>query len=182
MTYPSPLMPLKLAAVLCRTIFSQHVDAYLAVLETYSMSCNDQLWGPEEIGPLYFSTTRFPIEKENIWPISQIKTHFGHHPAANSKCSPSTTLRWNSLSLSDCGRSCDPERFHRTYLHESAKGFFFYPHAFLKKRWGYCNRLRPSVRPSVCPSVCPSVRPSVTLSPPKLLDEIQPNLVCELLT
>ena len=24
----------------------------------------------------------------------------------------------------------------------------FYPHAFLKKRRGYCNRLRPSVRPS----------------------------------
>ena len=23
-----------------------------------------------------------------------------------------------------------------------------YPHAFLKKCWGYCNRLRPSVRPS----------------------------------
>ena len=43
-----------------------------------------------------------------------------------------------------------------------------YPHAFLKKRQGYCNRLRPSV--------CPSV----TLSPPKPLDEIQPNLVCEL--
>ena len=57
-----------------------------------------------------------------------------------------------------------------------------YPHAFLKKRRGYCNRLRPSVRPSVCPSVCPSVRPSVTLSPPKPLDEIQPNLVCGLLT
>ena len=46
----------------------------------------------------------------------------------------------------------------------------FYPHAFLKKRRGYCNRLRPSVRPSV------------TLSPPKPLDEIQPNLVCGLLT
>ena len=64
--------------------------------------------------------------------------------------------------------------------------FYFYPHAFLKKRRGYCNRLRPSVRPSVCPSVCPSVRPSVrpsvTLSPPKPLDEIQPNLVCGLLT
>ena len=27
-----------------------------------------------------------------------------------------------------------------------------YPHAFLKKRRGYCNRLRPSVRPSVRPS------------------------------
>ena len=34
--------------------------------------------------------------------------------------------------------------------------FDLYPHAFLKKRRGYCNRLRPSV----CPSVCPSVRPS----------------------
>ena len=32
------------------------------------------------------------------------------------------------------------------------------------------------------PSVHPSVRPSVTLSRPKPLDEIQPNLVCELLT
>ena len=42
----------------------------------------------------------------------------------------------------------------------------FYPHAFLKKRRGYCNCL------------CQSV----TLSPPKPLDEIQPNLVCELLT
>ena len=50
----------------------------------------------------------------------------------------------------------------------------YYPHAFLKKRRGYCNRLRPSVRPSV--------RLSVMLSPPKPLDEIQPNLVCELLT
>ena len=30
--------------------------------------------------------------------------------------------------------------------------------------------------------VRPSVRPFVTLSPPKSLDEIQPNLVCELLT
>ena len=27
-----------------------------------------------------------------------------------------------------------------------------YPHAYLKKRRGYCNRLRPSVRPSVRPS------------------------------
>ena len=51
---------------------------------------------------------------------------------------------------------------------------YHYPHAFLKKRRGYCYRLRPSV--------CPSVRPSVMLSPPKPLDEIQPNLVCELLT
>ena len=49
-----------------------------------------------------------------------------------------------------------------------------YPHAFLKKRRGYCNRLRPSVRPSV--------RLSFMLSPPKPLDEIQPNLLCELLT
>ena len=49
-----------------------------------------------------------------------------------------------------------------------------YPHAFLKKCRGYCNRLRPSVFLSVCLSV--------TLSPPKPFDEIQPNLVCELLT
>ena len=35
-----------------------------------------------------------------------------------------------------------------------------YPHAFLKKRWGYCNRLRPSVRPSLRLSVRLSVRPS----------------------
>ena len=49
-------------------------------------------------------------------------------------------------------------------------GIFFiwphYPHAFFKKRRGYCNRLRPSF----------------TLSPPKPSDEIQPNLVHELLT
>ena len=37
-------------------------------------------------------------------------------------------------------------------------------------------------RPSICASVCPSVRLSVTLSPPKPFDEIQPNLVCELVT
>ena len=36
--------------------------------------------------------------------------------------------------------------------------------------------------PSVRLSVRLSVRPSVTLSPPKPLDEIQPNLVCVLLT
>ena len=36
---------------------------------------------------------------------------------------------------------------------------------------GYCNRHRPSVSPSV-----------FMLSPPKPLDEIQLNLVCELLT
>ena len=48
--------------------------------------------------------------------------------------------------------------------------FVCYPHAFLKKRWGYCSRLRLSVHPSV------------TLSPPKPLDEIQPNLVWELHT
>ena len=39
-----------------------------------------------------------------------------------------------------------------------------------KKRRGYCYRLHPSVRPSIM------------LSPPKPLSEIQPNLVCELLT
>ena len=40
------------------------------------------------------------------------------------------------------------------------------PTLFLKKRRGYCNRL--------CPSAL--------LSPPRSLDEIQPNLVCRLLT
>ena len=49
---------------------------------------------------------------------------------------------------------------------EYAVTSYSYSHAFLKKRRGYCNRLRPSVTPS----------------PPKQLDEIQPNLVCELLT
>ena len=49
-------------------------------------------------------------------------------------------------------------------------GDVYYPHAFLKKRRGYCYRLRPSV--------CPPV----TLSHPKPLDEIKPNLVCELPT
>ena len=81
---------------------------------------------------------------------------------------------------------------------------------FFKKASGILQ-LPPSVRPSVHPSVRPSrylllnhwtksnqiwcvgyshewvsvrlsVRPSVTLSPPKPLDEIQPNLVCGLLT
>ena len=47
----------------------------------------------------------------------------------------------------------------------------YYPHAFLKKRGGYCNLLHPSV--------CPSVRYAISSKP---LDEIQPNLVCELLT
>ena len=49
----------------------------------------------------------------------------------------------------------------------------FIPTFFLKKAKGIL--LSP-------PSVCPSARPSVMLSPPKPLDEIQPNLVCELLT
>ena len=41
----------------------------------------------------------------------------------------------------------------------------FHPHAFLKKRLGgYCNLLPLSVM----------------LSPPKPLDEIEPNLMCEL--
>ena len=43
----------------------------------------------------------------------------------------------------------------------SRRGPHSYPHAFLKKRRGYCNRLRPSVRPSVRLSVRLSVRPSV---------------------
>ena len=44
-----------------------------------------------------------------------------------------------------------------------------YPHAFFKKASGILQSPL-------------SVRPSVKLSPPKPLDEIQPNLVCELLT
>ena len=50
--------------------------------------------------------------------------------------------------------------------------FIHYTHIFFKKKkpWGYCNRLPLSV--------CPSV----TLSPPKPLDKIHPNLVHELLT
>ena len=51
---------------------------------------------------------------------------------------------------------------------------YLYPHAFLKKRRGYCNPLCPPIPPSVCLSIM--------LSPPKPLDEIQPNSVCELLT
>ena len=43
---------------------------------------------------------------------------------------------------------------------------YIYPHTFFKKRWGYCNRLRPSTCLSVTPS---SLKP---------LDEIKPNLVC----
>ena len=40
----------------------------------------------------------------------------------------------------------------------------------------------PFFKKSVGDIAIASVRPSVTLSPPKLLNEIQPNLVCELLT
>ena len=46
------------------------------------------------------------------------------------------------------------------------------PHAFFKKSKGDI----------VFSSVCLSVRPPVITSPHKPLDEIQPNLVCELLT
>ena len=46
------------------------------------------------------------------------------------------------------------------------------PTLFFKKSEG--DIVIASVRPSVCPFVM--------LSPPKPLDEIQPNLVCELLT
>ena len=48
--------------------------------------------------------------------------------------------------------------------------YFLSPHFFLKKRMGYFNRLHPPIHPSVM------------LSPPKPLAEIQPNLVCQLLT
>ena len=65
---------------------------------------------------------------------------------------------------------------HAIVVKKAGKGLFFfsvspyYPHVFL------------SEGEIVIPSVRPSVRPSVMLSPPKPLDEIQPNLVCELLT
>ena len=52
----------------------------------------------------------------------------------------------------------------------------FIPKLFFKKSEGDI------VIPSVCLSVHPPVHLSVMLSPPKPLDEIQPNLVCELLT
>ena len=39
------------------------------------------------------------------------------------------------------------ETWHLGIFHTS-----FYPHAFLKKRGGYCNHLHPSVCPSICPS------------------------------
>ena len=58
-----------------------------------------------------------------------------------------------------------------------------YLHALFKKTEGdiVIASVRLSVRLSVRPSVCPSVRLSVMLSPPKPLNEIQPNMVCELL-
>ena len=55
---------------------------------------------------------------------------------------------------------------YKTYIHCIRFILYIYPHAFfLKKRRGYCNRLHLSVPLSVM------------LSPPKPLDEIQPNLV-----
>ena len=57
----------------------------------------------------------------------------------------------------------------------SRKELLLSPRFFKKKVKG--RLLSP---PSVRPSVRLSVRPSVMLSPPKPLDEIQPNLVCEL--
>ena len=52
----------------------------------------------------------------------------------------------------------------------SYPGLGYSLHAFLEKQRGYWYRLRPCVSPSVM------------LSPLKPFDEIQPNLVCELLT
>ena len=71
----------------------------------------------------------------------------------------------------NCVTGADPVFLEREFICIKVWGFALlilshYPHAFLKKRRGYCNRLRLSVM----------------LSPPKPLDEIQPNLVCELLT
>ena len=62
-----------------------------------------------------------------------------------------------------------------------------YPRAFLKSAGDIaiapvCLSICPSVCLSVRASVCASLSPSVTLSPPKPLEEIQLNFVCELLT
>ena len=46
---------------------------------------------------------------------------------------------------------------------------------FFKKRMGYCYA-------SVRPSIRQSIRLSVMLYPPKPLEEIHPNLMCELFT
>ena len=62
-------------------------------------------------------------------------------------------------------------------------------------RWSILQYFRPALRYHMafrpllsprffkkCPGYCNRLRPSVTLSPPKPLDEITPNLMCELLT
>ena len=63
----------------------------------------------------------------------------------------------------------------RKYSKELSHSGINYPHAFLKKRR---DIVIASVRLCVRYAVCASVM----LSPPKPLDEIQPDLVCELLT
>ena len=80
---------------------------------------------------------------------------------------------WFSLMISWARIILDYNIIIHTYTHahihdQNSFTSYNYPHAFLKKRWGYWN--------------CSAHRPSVTLSPPKPLDEIQPNVVCELLT
>ena len=103
--------------------------------------------------------------------ILNIKTHFFFGTVSESGTGPldsggpvpdprASSMR-NVPGPVVCETTTDKSRDTGPYLHICS-----YPHAFLKKRRGYCNRLRPSV----------------TLSPPKPLDEIQPNLVCELLT
>ena len=82
------------------------------------------------------------------------------------------TLLWNQASLDERvvvdGHGCHktlnygvkakenqdnvPTLYWLPCLHKTLRSKIYYPHAFLKKRRGYCNRLRPSV--------CPSVRPS----------------------
>ena len=88
---------------------------------------------------LYFCLRRFKgvsvSASSHTFPNPVVKTVFkkiGHKPAGNQivkshkMCLFFMLTRWICL--------CDR-----------------YPHAFLKKRRGYCNRVRLSVRPSVCP-------------------------------
>ena len=54
----------------------------------------------------------------------------------------------------------------------------YYPNALKKNK----KKKKKNEGDIVIASVRPFVRPSVLLSPPKPLGEIQPNLICELLT
>ena len=57
-------------------------------------------------------------------------------------------LTKNTFLIVDLLECCNYFDVFKYGLLYSENDFNHYPHAFLKKRWGYCNRLRPSVRPS----------------------------------